>query len=184
MAFQRPSTRRRSAPEQIMLNLVPILDTLVALLSFMLLTTAFLSIVSVESPFPETSAKQLQELEKKEKPLQLTLSLREKDAEIWSPFDRIAPIRLANTPEGQADLKAIHEALVTVKQKFPNELKIVLVPYGGVSYDVLVSVMDSVRMMEPTDPPIFTKNAASGVDEAVKRLFPDVIFGNLLGGGG
>ena len=33
---------------------------------------------------------------------------------------------------------------------------------------------------DPTDPAIFVKNKA-GLDEATKFLFPDVIFGNLLG---
>ena len=47
------------------------------------------------------------------------------------------------------------------------------------------AILQSMRRrgIEPTDPPIFAKNAQTGLDEAVKTLFPDVIFGNLLGEG-
>jgi hypothetical protein len=41
--------------------------------------------------------------------------------------------------------------------------------------------MDAARGLEASDPPIFVKNATTGNDEALKTLFPNVIFGNLLG---
>jgi hypothetical protein len=41
--------------------------------------------------------------------------------------------------------------------------------------------MDSVRTLEATDPPIYTKNEKTGNDEPMKSLFPKIIFGNLLG---
>jgi hypothetical protein len=40
--------------------------------------------------------------------------------------------------------------------------------------------MDGIRLLDPTDPPIFLKNAQTGVDEALKLLFPEVVFGNIL----
>ena len=82
---------------------------------------------------------------------------------------------------GQPDLKAIHEALIDVKKQFPNEGKVIIVPTPGTNYDLLIAVMDTLRGLEPTDPPIFVKNAQTGLDEQAKLLFPDVIFGNLLG---
>jgi hypothetical protein len=57
----------------------------------------------------------------------------------------------------------------------------VLVPYAGASYDTLIAVMDAVRLVEPGDSPIYAKNEKTNVDEAVKTLFPDIVFGNLLG---
>lgn len=178
--LKRPSSRRKGSTEQINLNLVPILDTLVTLIAFLLFTTSFLSIVTIESPFPMASAETVEQ-KLKEKPLQLTLTLRENEAEIWSPFEKIQPRKIASQSPGQPDVQGIHNALLDVKKQFPNESKIVLVPVPGINYDVLVSVMDSVRAIEATDPPVFFKNAATGADEVAKKLFPEVIFGNLLG---
>jgi biopolymer transport protein ExbD len=152
---------------------------MVTLIGFLLFTTSFLSIVNVESTFPEANKNLENSL--KEKPLQLTLSLGEKEAEIWSPFDRIQPKKIPNTEPGQPDLKAIHESLIEIKKGFPQESKLVLIPNAASNYDTLISVMDSARMLDAGDPPIFAKNAQTGTDEAVKNLFPEIIFGNLLG---
>lgn len=179
--LKRPSSRRKSSREEINLNLVPILDTMVTLIGFLLFTTSFLSIVNIESPFPEAATSDNLEEKLKEKPLQLTVSLREAESEIWSPFERIAPKKIPHASPGQPDTKAIHEALLEVKKRFPTENKVVIVPTATTNYDTLVNVMDSLRTMEPSDPPIYFRNEKTGNDEAVKKLFPEVIFGNLLG---
>lgn len=177
--LKRPSARRRSQSEQITLNLVPIIDTMVTLIGFMLFTTSFLAIVSIETPAPQVSADQKPPIEK---PLQLTVSVREQDTEVWSPFDKIAAVKIPNVSPNQPDVKKIHEALLSVKQKFPAETKVVIAPTGTVTYDSLVAVMDGMRGIDATDPPIFAHNLKTGNDEPIKVLFPDVIFGNLLGG--
>jgi biopolymer transport protein TolR len=178
--LKRPTSRRKGNAEGVTLNLVPILDTMVTLIGFLLYTTAFLSLVSVESPFPTTSSQEVQE-KLKEKPLQLTVTLRDDEAEIWSPFNKIKSRTIPNIAAGQPDLAKIHTELLDVKKTFPNETKVVVVPTGGMPYDTLIAVMDNLRGIEPTDPPLFFKNVATGIDEPVKTLFPEVIFGNLLG---
>lgn len=179
--LKKPSTRRKSASPPISLNLVPMLDALVSLIVFMLYTMTFLAIVGIESPAPVASTSNIEE-QLKEKPLQLTLTIRTQEVEIWSPFDRIAPVKIANTPEGVPDMIAIHKALINVKQKFPLETKIVLVPYPEFSYDVLVALVDSVRFLDPTDPVFYLENKETKIQEETDRLFPEIIFGNLIGG--
>ena len=165
--FKQPTSRRKSGKEQIGLNLVPILDTMVALIAFLLFTTSFLAIVSIESPFPEISRESVQK-KLKEKPLQLTVSLREKEVEIWSPFDRIPAKHVPNLPNAQVDIKNLHDLIVSIKQKFPTETQVVMVPYAGASYDTLIAVMDAIRLTDAGDPPIFTKNPKTGIDEPSK----------------
>ncbi|MEO7164876.1 MAG: biopolymer transporter ExbD, partial [Bdellovibrionia bacterium] len=148
--LKRPSSRRKSHQEPLELNLVPILDAMVTLIGFLLFTTSFLAIVSIESPLPVSSPNEFEE-QLKEKPLQLTLSVREKDVEIWSPFKKIDPKAVANNKEGQIDIKAVHDALVEVKKKFPLESNAVIIPLKGTSYDDLISLMDTVRQVEPSD---------------------------------
>jgi biopolymer transport protein ExbD len=177
--FKRPSSRRRGESRQIELNLVPILDTMVTLIAFLLFTTSFFAVVSIESPFPETSADALKK-KLTDKPLQLSLTLSDKEVEIWSPFERIPPKHIPNPAAGQPDVRAVHDYLVAVKQKFPQETKIVFAPFSGATYETMIGLMDTVRVLEKTDPPIYVKNK-SQVDEPLKLLFPDVIFGNLLG---
>lgn len=178
--LKRPSSRRKQHQGQIELNLVPILDTMVTLIGFMLFTMAFTSIVSIESPVPIVSPEIVEE-KIKEKPLQLTLTIHEQETRLWSPFGRIEAKVIPSIQPGEPDIRAIHEALLEIKQQFPKELKIVFVPYAGASYDTLISAMDSVREIEASDPPLYLKNEETGNDELVKALFPQVVFGNILG---
>lgn len=178
--FKRPSSRRKSEQPQIQLNLVPILDSMVTLISFLMFTMSFLSLVSVETPFPQASP-ETNERKLKEKPLQLTVSVREKEMEIWSPFNRIPPVVIRHIEEGKPDAAQLHGKLIEVKQRFPAEAQIVFVPTSAMNYDTMVSLMDAMRVLEPTDPPIFAPNPQTGTDEALKQLFPQIVFGNLLG---
>ena len=183
MQLNSPSSRRKGGHQSITLNLVPILDAMVTLIGFLLFTTSFLAIVSIETPLPTASTAQ-NEQKLKEKPLQLTISLHDNDVEIWSPFERIPKKLIPDTTPGQPDLKTIHDTLLGIKKQFPEETKVVLAPNAGTTYDVLIAVMDVSRLMDPTDPPLFHPNPATKVDEQVKQLFPEVIFGNLLEGSG
>jgi biopolymer transport protein TolR len=179
--LSRPSNRRRgSHDKQIELNLVPILDTMVTLIGFLLFTTSFISIVSIESPAPVVSSQQ-QEEKLKERPLQLTVTFREEELEIWSPFEKIPARKIPHQAPSTPNLTALHEALLQIKREFPTETRVIFVPTPGMAYDTLIASMDSVRQVEATDPPIFAKNPVTGNDEAVKTLFGEIVFGNLLG---
>lgn len=181
--FRRPSVKRQQHSQQIELNLVPILDTMVTLIGFLLFTMSFIAFVSIDSPAPIAST---QENEKQltEKPLQLTLTIRDKECELWSPFDKIKAQQIPHGGDGTPDARKVHEALIELKKSFPQERKIVLVPHSGLNYDHLVALMDAARTLEPTDPPLFSANPTTGVQEAQKSLFPEIIFGNLLGDAG
>ena len=73
--------------------------------------------------------------------------------------------------------KAIHEALIDVKQKFLwQENTAILVPKAESRMMVLISVMDSIRAVDPTDPAIFAKNPATGVDEALENFISKCCF--------
>ncbi len=157
------------------------MDALVTMISFLMYTMAFLALTMVESPLPIVSNEQnLQEI--KTPPLQLTLTVDDKDVLLWSPFDRIPQQSIPNLADGNVDLLKLHEALIGIKQKFTNETKIILVPKPTTSYDTIIAVLDAAKNLEKTDPVIVTKNEKTGVQEQVKELFSEVVFGNLLGG--
>lgn len=183
--LKRPSTRRRTHSEEVSLNLVPMLDALVTMIAFLMYTMAFLAFTMVESPLPLVSSAENQQ-QLPQRPLQLTLTVKEKEVVLWSPFDLISqvtiPHRADEGAEGGPDTIKIHEELLKIKQRFPNENKIIFVPKGSSSYDMIIQVLDVVREFEKSDPPIIYNNPKTGVSEQVKTLFGDVIFGNLLGG--
>ena len=178
--LKRPSARRRSQPAEIQINLVPMLDALVTMISFLMYTMAFLSLTMVESPLPLVSSEQNQQ-QLKQKPLQLTVTLNDHDVVIWSPFNLIKQEKIPNRQDGTVDVLKLHESLIAIKQKFPTEDKIILVPQKNTSYDTIVTVLDASKALDKTDPVIVVKNEKTGVQEQAKNLFSEVVFGNLLG---
>lgn len=178
--FTRPSSRRKSMKEPIPINLVPMLDALITLITFLLFSATFLQFVSIDSPLPLVSKKQTEE-QLKDPPLQLSLTITPQNVELWSPFNRIAKSVIPSLPDGSPDLNQLHDAIVGIKSRFPNDKTIIMLPDSNVSYDTLVAVMDAVKLLEPTDPPIFVKDE-QGMDRQLKTLFPDIVYGNLLGG--
>ena len=181
MSLKRPSSRRRTSHAEIQLNLVPMLDALVTMIAFLMYTMAFMSLTMIESPLPIVSSEENQ-VQLKERPLQLTLTINEKDILLWSPFQLIPQMTIPNRDDGSVDVLKLHEAVVGIKQKFPTENKIVLVPKSVTSYDTIVLVLDATRKFEKTDPVISAPNPVTKVQEQVKEFFSEVVFGNLLGG--
>ena len=179
--LKRPSSRRRSHPAEIQINLVPMLDALVTMISFLMYTMAFIALTMIESPLPMVSGEANQQA-MKDKILQLTLTVNDKDVLLWSPFELIPQQTIPNKDDGSIDLLKLHEAAIGIKQKFPTENKVILVPKPNTSYDAIVGIFDAVRNFDKTDPVISAPNEKTGVQEQVKEIFGEVVFGNLLGG--
>ena len=177
--LKRPSTRRHTEGGDITLNLVPMMDALVTLITFLLFTMSFISIVALDSPVPVISRPDPANT-KDQKPLQLTLTIQKDKLIIWSPFERIAPSEIKVQANGEYDVHALHDTLISIKQRFPEDTQIVFIPSSTVPYDQLVALMDSSRLLTKTDPPFFHKGP-TGNDEPLTRLFPEIVFGNLLG---
>lgn len=171
-------------------NLVPMLDALVTIVTFLLISTAFISIVVIDTPAPLIAPADVQEEKLKEKPLQLTAHIQadkilisdwsgSREAHVIPSVPDTSTAAAAASGDKRYDLNKLHETLVGIKTRHPQETKLILKPDPGVSYESLIGIMDSARKIEKTDPPLYKKNA-QGVDEMETKLFSEVIFGNLL----
>ena len=183
--FRRPSLRRKSASSEVNINLVPMLDALVTLVTFLIFTTSFLSIAAIETPAPQLAPASEQVEKLKEKPLQLTAFIQEKQIVIsdWSGSrenHRIASVLDPTLGEYRYDLESFHKTLIEIKSRHPNETKLILKPEGGVSYESIVGIMDSARNFDEKSDPSMIKKDENGTEVIEKNLFPEVIFGNIM----
>ena len=51
-------------------------------------------------------------------------------------------------------------------------------PIYNVNYELLVKIMDSVRMLNSTDTAIYYKDK-NGMEKKAKSLFDNIVFGNI-----
>lgn len=189
--FRRPSKRRRSGGlEDFELPLVPLMDTMVTLIAFLLMATAMLAVTLVDSPLPIISSEPPQT---NKRPLSLTITISQDRYKVESAFNWFKAKEFPRVSE-EEDLQQLHDFLVQIKLKHPTERQLILMPEGKVKYDDIVKVMDaSRRFTEGEDETLYTfqrdEKGDFVLDEQGNRievveefLFPNVVFGNILGG--
>lgn len=158
--IRKPSDRRRSQGGAIQLNLVPMLDALITMIAFLLYTITFFPVTMHDSPIPIHTA---DSPPPQTVPLQLTLRIEGNILRLSSPFARISERVLSaiSTVDGeQMDLDGLKRFVSEIRTQFPTEKTLVVLPDRSTPYEGLIRVLDAVR-----------------------PSLPEVVIGNLNGGG-
>ncbi|MFP5490346.1 MAG: ExbD/TolR family protein [Bacteriovoracia bacterium] len=172
-----PSGRRKKRPQE-KLNLVPIMDAVFIFIFFLLMSAQFLQIMEIGSDVPIISDAQPPKPDKD--PLALQLKIEENTLTLMRGLQSQVVARYARKGDGSYDLEPLHQKLVEIKKTRVNEENIILQPEWDISYEEIIKIMDTVRLLNNTDDAIF-KKGKDGIDEKVKTLFAKIIFGNLMG---
>lgn len=156
---RRHHQRRHGAGD---LNIVPMIDMMVILVFFLIFTAVFSRISILELNLPAASAS-VPEL-----PQGLHLEVIVRDAAIEvSDRDTGVLKSLPNAADGY-DLAGLGEYLRLVKARFPDNADAAILLAPAVSYDVLVQVMDAVRVYE----------VPGSLGWARAELFPNISVGD------
>src|SRR5580692_4309412 len=152
--------RRYRRPAELLL--LPMIDIFTVLVTFLLMTAVFSRTVVLQLDLP-TASTQMPELPKD---LQLEVLVRHDllevaDRNTWPLKD------LPNTPQGY-DFDGLTEFLKMVKAKFPQKTDASVLLEKDTPYDILVQVMDHVRVFEATN----------GFATAQAELFPTISVGD------
>ncbi len=158
----RRHERRKEAEE---LNITAFMNLMVVLTPFLLITAVFSRLTILELNLP---AAQSQAAPEQPPEFQLEITVRESSIEVG---DRNAGTmsRIDKTGD-EYPLDQLSSYLARVKQQFPDKADATLLLEPDISYQVLVAVMDKVRVAERRDP---------ASNEIVKsELFPEISIGD------
>jgi biopolymer transport protein ExbD len=154
--------RRHEVPE---LNITAFMNLMVALVPFLLITAVFskLTILDLDLPGPGSASG-----EPPRPDLALEITVRAKAIEVG---DRNAGL-LKRFDSGAAgyDYEALGSYLAEVKQQFPDKRDATVLLEPNIAYDVLVAVMDKVRVDARVDPSTRRRTETA--------LFPDISIGD------
>ena len=107
--LRRPSSQRRSRDkDDLELPLVPILDTFITLIAFLLMATSLLAVTLIDTPVPVVSASPPKI---KQKPLSLTVKIELDRFNISSPFGKFRARRIDRTGDDR-DFDQLHDVLL------------------------------------------------------------------------
>lgn len=173
--YRRPSARKIKKQEN-SLNLIPILDSVFIFIFFLLMTASFMQIHEVSSDAPIIS----DSIPDDKNPLALTLVIQEDFIDIQSGIPAKQLKRIERTQEGKYDIEKLHQELIQIKKRNLNEDMIILEPQAELTYEELVQIMDEARTLRETDEALYQKDK-QGLDLKIATLFPQIVFGNLMG---
>jgi biopolymer transport protein ExbD len=158
--------RRHRRHEAAELNITAFMNLMVILVPFLLITAVFsrLAIIELNLPTSQTDATPPEEPR-----FQPEITVRESAIEIGDRNGGLMK-RLAAGPDGH-DLAGLSEYLAEIKRSFPDQVEATLLLEPDVSYEVLVAVMDRVRVGERAD----------SADRGVRiELFPEIAIGDAV----
>jgi len=163
MKHLRGHRKRRHDAEE--LNITAFMNLMVILVPFLLITAVFSRLAVIELNLP-TSESEITEEQTPE--FQLEITVRENSIEVG---DRNVGTlsRIENTADGY-DLEALARYLDRVKRQFPDKADATLLLEPDISYQVLVEVMDTVRVTERMD--------ETSREPVRYELFPEIAIGD------
>ncbi|MFN8369344.1 MAG: biopolymer transporter ExbD [Bacteriovoracaceae bacterium] len=173
--YRKPSSIRKRQ-NSAHLNLIPILDSFLVLLYFLLLAGNLIQFNDITSQVPIVSHEPPPADQKV--PLALTLQIQKDQIEILTGIPATNYKTIPNIG-GTYDFEGFRNQLLEIKKKWPNENTLTINPIDeDLKYENIVKIMDMARLVRNTDEAIYAKDKA-GIDKKITVLYDNIIFGNL-----
>jgi biopolymer transport protein ExbD len=158
-------TRRQRHKEVQELNITAFMNLMVVLTPFLLITAVFsrLAILELNLPASQSQAQA-------DEPPEFALEITVRDSGIEVGDRNVGTLNRIEKQGEDYRLDELSAYLARIKQQFPDKSDATLLLEPDISYQVLVAVMDRVRIAESRDP---------ADDRLVKSdLFPEVSIGD------
>lgn len=165
------------------LDLAPLLAVMVKLVPVLLISSAFVQIMVIETDLPQAVKQAMQQnIEKPKASIQLEITKKSGIKVIVAKNGQQKVEQVANNSEGTYDLLSLHKTLQKVKTENPDVFRIEFSPENNVPYRDIVKIMDEVRRSKDKDIrfPIF--DSKENKPTSTDYMFPDVVFANMMDG--
>ena len=159
--------RRRSHDTEVELNITAFLNLMVVLIPFLLINAVFaqVSILQLDLPAVNDSSTPSEDDEKDKLVLEVLIY-----GNRYEVVDRntSAVLKIVKNNGETPNSTGLHDYLVKVKEKFPNETAITLLCEDDTPYEVMIHTMDAVRLY----------NTQINGQTIKKELFPSISIGS------
>ncbi|KHD87833.1 MAG: TolR-like protein [Bdellovibrio sp. ArHS] len=164
------------------LDLAPLLAVMVKLVPVLLVSSAFVQMMVIESELPQVVNEAIQRQEQKPTPTNIAIEVETTGINIVvteKGQDKVETIPLKN---GAYDFETLHAKLVAVKKAHPDIFKLELNPDGKVPYDEIVKVMDAARQARDNSVKFPVFDTKQGKNVETNYMFPEIVFANMMEG--
>ena len=166
------------------LDLAPLLAVMVKLVPVLLVSSAFVQMMIIETELPQVVQEAILKQETSARPTKVVLSLDNKHgisiAINENGKESVKQIDLNQKRE--FDFEKAHLAIQEVKKSHPEVFKIEFNPASSVHYKDIVKMMDEVRKSKSAEIKFPVKDEKTGEMTSTDYMFPEVVFVNMLEG--
>jgi len=166
------------------LNLAPMLDMLVVLITVLLVSFTSIRLGVLDGLIPQPVANAVEEDRKKtDREFSVAVSVSPKTGLVIIVKNNGKEDKQAiPNVDGKLDVTKLHQQLVQLKLQHPETFRLEMLPAEDATYNDIISVMDRVRITGPNDPKVKVKDPKTGEMAETYLLFPDVVFANVVDG--
>ncbi len=175
--------KHKPANHEFELDLAPLLSVMVKLVPVLLLSSAFVQVMVIETDLPQAVQQAVQQ--NNENPtaaVQLTIDSKEGFKVIVQKGSDQKVEQIPLLKDNNWDLKTLHATLAKVKQQHPEVFKIEFNPAANVPYRDIVKFMDEARKAKNKDLKFPVINKKDNTTFMTDYMFPDVVFTNVMDG--
>ena len=178
-------SRGNEAETSFELDLSPMLALMVTLIPIMLLSTVFVRIALIETPLPQVVEKAIKEdRSKKDRQVNLVLDMNPKYGfKFLIQVNGQTKKNISIPMQGNAwNLEKLYKEALLVKAQHPKIFRLDLNPNSKVSYEEIVKVMDTLRLIKNGDKKVKIIDKETSQAAKTDIMFPDINFGNVVEG--
>ncbi len=166
------------------LDLAPLLAVMVKLVPVMLISSAFVQMMIVETELPQIVKAAIEKQDRQPTNAVITVTINKKYG-IDISVDKMGDVNnyhIALTSTKNFDYVALHEKMQEVKIQHPETYKVQFEPTSDVTYKEIVKMMDEVRQSHKPDVRFPIKNQKTGEMSTTDYMFPEVVFSQMTEG--
>lgn len=164
------------------LDLAPLLSVMVKLVPVLLLSSAFVQLMVIETELPQAVQQAIQKQEQTKDISSVTIEASpEKVLLFFTQNGKTETLEVKASEKG-VDYEGVHKAMVQLKLKDPRVFKIEFNPSENLPYSDVVRIMDEARRVRDGKVRFKIEAQAGGSQTETDYMFPEIVFGNTLEG--
>ena len=175
--FHAPKT-----PFEFELDLAPLLAVMVKLVPVLLLSSAFIQVMMIETDLPQAVKEAMQKQE--DKPTaSIMIRANVKDGlQVVVQKGGAQNVQAVPLKDGAFDFLALHKTLQKIKTENPEVFKVEINPEASVPYRDVVKITDEARRSRDKDVKFPLFDAKENRTVMTDYMFPDIVFSNVFDG--
>ncbi len=165
------------------LDLAPLLAVMVKLVPVLLVSSAFVQVMMIETDLPQVVKEAIQKEEKKPSAsVQLDINGKSGIRVIVEKAGNQNIEVIGLKADGSFNYGQLQQKLVEIKIQNPEVFRVELNPEGNIPYKEIVKIMDEARKARDKNTHFPVYDSKAGKEVETDYMFPDVVFVNVMEG--